>query len=521
MILLRSVPIPKFMVAALAALALATGSMTPTQTRAGTEELLGAIVVIGAACAISGKCSGKNRKKGGRSAGARGGQGGYGDAVALNRQQARLIQEGLASQGYYTGAIDGALGKGSRQAIRTYQSATGAKVTGVLTGEQINTLAALSPSYAGLPPNSPALFEVDIARDTNRDELRTIQAGLNAKGYNAGPVDGSMGGKTRTAIAAYKADHGLPGAPIPSRRLIAHLENAAYPTLATPTPKPASPGGFGVAGAGAGAGAGAAAGLGAAAFAGGGDQGLALVETETLSVDDLRTPTEVVALTPDYEYEILGIKPGLPRNAVEAAAAEAMEGEIYIATGQAHQFGGIGALTLGHLITQESWPAPGSQQLASFYDQTAPGKGAVAIFRTILLPPDATEEDFRRETLPALIDFYGREGLVDGALTWIGNGKARGAARADAASLARCGSVALAGMPKKTAGADVSWDAAQAPILNISALATADCGQVMTVQYLDQSIRIGLWDSARLNIAPAAKDAVAGEGAKKLPKIKF
>ena len=221
MILLRSVPIPKFMVAALAALALATGSMTPTQTRAGTEELLGAIVVIGAACAISGKCSGKNRKKGGRSAGARGGQGGYGDAVALNRQQARLIQEGLASQGYYTGAIDGALGKGSRQAIRTYQSATGAKVTGVLTGEQINTLAALSPSYAGLPPNSPALFEVDIARDTNRDELRTIQAGLNAKGYNAGPVDGSMGGKTRTAIAAYKADHGLPGAPIPSRRLIA------------------------------------------------------------------------------------------------------------------------------------------------------------------------------------------------------------------------------------------------------------------------------------------------------------
>ena len=39
--------------------------------------------------------------------------------------------------------------------------------------------------------------------------VASVQAELGRRGYNAGPVDGAMGGMTRSAIYAFQADHGL------------------------------------------------------------------------------------------------------------------------------------------------------------------------------------------------------------------------------------------------------------------------------------------------------------------------
>jgi localization factor PodJL len=40
--------------------------------------------------------------------------------------------------------------------------------------------------------------------------VQNIQRILNKNGYQAGAIDGVMGGKTKEAIAAFQADNGLP-----------------------------------------------------------------------------------------------------------------------------------------------------------------------------------------------------------------------------------------------------------------------------------------------------------------------
>lgn len=51
-----------------------------------------------------------------------------------------------------------------------------------------------------------------------------IQKGLNTLGYDAGPADGAMGGRTRAAIRDYQKDHGLPVDGQPSQALLLDLE---------------------------------------------------------------------------------------------------------------------------------------------------------------------------------------------------------------------------------------------------------------------------------------------------------
>ncbi len=54
--------------------------------------------------------------------------------------------------------------------------------------------------------------------------VASVQRGLNDLGYSAGPVDGLMGSKTRSAIRAYQIDKGLPVSGEPSRSLNDHLQ---------------------------------------------------------------------------------------------------------------------------------------------------------------------------------------------------------------------------------------------------------------------------------------------------------
>lgn len=55
--------------------------------------------------------------------------------------------------------------------------------------------------------------------------VERIQSGLNALGYDAGPEDGLIGGRTRSAIAAYQRDQGLPVTGEPSQRLSGHIRS--------------------------------------------------------------------------------------------------------------------------------------------------------------------------------------------------------------------------------------------------------------------------------------------------------
>ncbi|HSM69175.1 MAG TPA: SEL1-like repeat protein [Xanthomonadales bacterium] len=53
-----------------------------------------------------------------------------------------------------------------------------------------------------------------------------IQQGLNTLGYDPGPADGVMGGRTRAAIRDYQKDQGVPIDGQPSQELLRHLEES-------------------------------------------------------------------------------------------------------------------------------------------------------------------------------------------------------------------------------------------------------------------------------------------------------
>ncbi|MEO0666236.1 MAG: serine protease, partial [Pseudomonadota bacterium] len=62
----------------------------------------------------------------------------------LSRDEKRLLQTALAAEGFYTSAIDGLFGRGTRSSMAAWQSANGLEPTGILTTRQ---RAALLRSY--------------------------------------------------------------------------------------------------------------------------------------------------------------------------------------------------------------------------------------------------------------------------------------------------------------------------------------------------------------------------------------
>lgn len=65
-------------------------------------------------------------------------------ALSLSRDERREVQAGLRAGGYYSGSLDGAIGRGTRTAISRWQSDNGESVTGYLTFDQVRRLRAAS-----------------------------------------------------------------------------------------------------------------------------------------------------------------------------------------------------------------------------------------------------------------------------------------------------------------------------------------------------------------------------------------
>ena len=65
----------------------------------------------------------------------------------------------------------------------------------------------------------------DDDQPANSAAVGRVQAGLAQLGYAPGPVDGVMGGQTRSAIEAYQRDHGLLVDGRASAQLAQHIDN--------------------------------------------------------------------------------------------------------------------------------------------------------------------------------------------------------------------------------------------------------------------------------------------------------
>ncbi len=64
------------------------------------------------------------------------------------------------------------------------------------------------------------------------DEIAAVQAWLNGEGYDAGPADGLMGGRTRQAIEQWESEHGRPATGAVSPELVALATDTAPETVA-------------------------------------------------------------------------------------------------------------------------------------------------------------------------------------------------------------------------------------------------------------------------------------------------
>lgn len=442
-----------------------------TVRKAQANDAVGAAIAIGI-LGVAAHCASNPAKCGGRKSG---GARGPADAIALNREQAMLIQDGLQNLGFYYGAIDGAIGSGTRNSIRAYQASVYAPQTGVMTGEQINALVAASSRFNSYEPNDPAMFAADIAPDLDRNGVREMQAALNAKGYPAGTVDGAFGGNTRTALITYKARNGLPGDPVPTRRVLAHMRGEAFaPTTTTP---------------------------------------VVATKQQALTGEVAATMDEEPDAAPatDEAFEMLGVKPGMTPELFNVVLATAMGNGAEVTRSSGQDFGGGHGAQLAVAVTQPGWPTAPAEKIVGFFAGDDGADGLVAMTRFISVDASVTFDMFNEHIRPGIVENFGDSARMGDSLLWIGKAEERPNPPSVRQAVDNCG---LLYVGQVGTGA---WDSPDHVKLDAEAMdgMKTDCGHVLSVSFEDSMVRFLMWDSTAISAANRAVETAV------VPQIKF
>lgn len=130
-------------------------------------------------------------------------------SLVLTRTQRMTIQRQLTSLGYDAGVADGLWGSKTRAAIRAWQKANRKTQSGYLTAAQVRVIAdqaggTVSPTPT--PDTAPAALLEERLLGLTSAERADIQRRLTRLGYNTYGSDGTFGGNTRRAIAAWQGD---------------------------------------------------------------------------------------------------------------------------------------------------------------------------------------------------------------------------------------------------------------------------------------------------------------------------
>ena len=107
-------------------------------------------------------------------------------AEAARRAETKKVQEVLAAQGYYPGAVDGEPGPSTTAAVMAFQKVNGLSRDGVI-GPQ--TLAAIStPKAPPLAGGAPTRIEVDL----DRQVVHLVKGGNRVRTFNASSGNGDV-----------------------------------------------------------------------------------------------------------------------------------------------------------------------------------------------------------------------------------------------------------------------------------------------------------------------------------------
>ena len=126
-----------------------------------------------------------------------------------------------AGIGAATGAVVGAV---------TPLTPVGGALLGGAIGGATGALTTPSQVDLGKPVwrNSASAAPLPSGAGTDPGTVREIQAELQRRGYNVGPVDGRLGPRTEAAIRAFEQRNGLPVDGQPSSALMGYMQQ--HPT---------------------------------------------------------------------------------------------------------------------------------------------------------------------------------------------------------------------------------------------------------------------------------------------------
>ena len=113
-----------------------------------------------------------------------------------SKQEIKLIQTQLKAAGFDPGPVDGALGAKTMSALRRLQSGCA------------NLKDLFENSTGGIlsqPGEIQAAKQSAADKVSSTEEIRLIQVRLKDAGFDAGPIDGVMGFKTRSALLRFQS----------------------------------------------------------------------------------------------------------------------------------------------------------------------------------------------------------------------------------------------------------------------------------------------------------------------------
>ena len=125
-------------------------------------------------------------------------------SLALTPAQKRWIQRGLAAEGLDPGPADGVFGSGTREAIRGWQEAAGALVTGYLTGLEAERLGAAGRTAPAAGPSETAEDRPTLAGADENAAPVAEPLSASVKG-GAAPDDDRLAASTGTLAVTSNA----------------------------------------------------------------------------------------------------------------------------------------------------------------------------------------------------------------------------------------------------------------------------------------------------------------------------
>lgn len=135
-----------------------------------------------------------------------------GTAVAATLQQGSSgskvseIQQRLKNWGYYSGAVDGIFGSGTRSAVVAFQRNNGLTADGIVGNA---TAAAIGITLTSSSSTTTSSSSSVLKRGSSGSKVSEMQQKLKNWGYYGGAVDGVFGSGTESAVILFQRTNGL------------------------------------------------------------------------------------------------------------------------------------------------------------------------------------------------------------------------------------------------------------------------------------------------------------------------